>query len=227
VHDVRSQLDRMRRGWSRTRGRDLAGRAHLWLLLLALAGAIGSRTLGPWPGYASLEREILPSLAVAAFLLLLAPLLARLVAPWFRPSRARLARRLDDAQGWRDATDTALALGVEAAEAPLGSFLSQQTSGRLRELDERRLWPARQGSVWIRRLLVLAFLFVLLAPGVDGLLGIRGPGRGDEAALGNRPETEGRERARPLEADEWLLYFVEEPMRVEALAPRTATGSGR
>ena len=66
MEDVRRQLDRLRRGWRRTRARDLAGRAHLALVVLAILVVFSSRLFGPWPVVGLVEGDFRLALLVTA-----------------------------------------------------------------------------------------------------------------------------------------------------------------
>ena len=204
MDDLRRELDRLRRAWAAARARAVLGRIYLaglaGLALLALA----SRLLGPWPPFAALEGRVLLVLGSAAALWLLLPLLDRLAPFLGRPAPEAFARRLDDQHAWSDAADAALGLAPSPAGLrPVEAFLTAQTTGRLRELDERAFVPPRRLREKHRRLgrgvLLFLFVFALLAPGVDGWLGRGGAGRGDTRALAGADPADGG-----LDANRWL-----------------------
>lgn len=204
MEEVRRELDRLRRAWAAAWGRALLGRLYLGALGVLALLALASRLLGPWPPFAALEGRVVLVLAVAAGLWFVWPLLRRLAPYVGRPAPEVLARRLDDRHDWSDAADAALGLaGRERDLWPVEAFLAAQTTGRLRQLDERALGPRRVMRERSRRLgralLLAVFVFALLAPGVDGWLGRGGAGRGDSDALAGADADEGA-----LDANRWL-----------------------
>jgi len=213
MDDVRGELDRLRRGWGTARARTVAGRVHLVVLGAALVAAFGSRVLGPWPGVGALEGRWVATAIVIGALALLGPVLALLLARLLHPPRVAFARQLDDRMAWHDAADTALGLSAERSRR-LDTFLTTQTTGRLRGLDVDRLWPKRLSGRWPRRILLFLFAFVLLAPGVTGLFDERGAGRGERAGLGARPEEQ--EPDEPVGADRWQRDHMRLFLRAEA-----------
>lgn len=196
---------------------------HLLVLVAACVLAFTSRALRPLPLLSSLEGHVVPTLAVAAGLLLLAWPLRLLALGAGRRDLAALARRLDDQLDLKDQASTALdvdpprtrvdrALGSQAASL-LAAAAPPGANGRG---PDRMRWP--------RRLLALLFAFLLLAPGVDGLFGERGIGHGDETGLAapDGDPTTGRGR---FDTELWLRWFAVDPLPVEALpaddAPRS------
>lgn len=226
MREVDRQLDRLSRGWRATRGRALVQRGHVLLLTVLVLAALSWRLLGVPALLGRLEGRYVAVLLLTALLVLLGPALALLVPRLLHIPRQALARRLDDAMTWHDALDTAL--GVSDPEGPAGAtsvetFLVAQSAGRLRGLEPRRLWPHRMLSPWIPRILGVLFAALLLLPGMQGGLGPRGAGEGEEAGIGGTPEPE------PLGAtpvDVWLVTHVQEPLPAEPLLPAPTPEEG-
>ena len=216
---VRHELKRLARGIARRGGAARAARWHLVLLVAAVVAAFLSRAWRPLPGLARLEGAVLPVLLAALGLYALGTVLAFVWTRFLRPPERSLARALDERYAWHDETTTALALEPPAGETPLAGLLVAQTEGRLRELDARAL--ASSGSLWVlpRRLLAFLFAFVLLAPGVEGLLGPHGAGTQGQDGLGQEGATDEVAVPRPMRADFWLQTFIENPLPVEPLPP--------
>ena len=201
------QLTRLARARAAFRGRRTARRIAVGLLLLFLGLAVAHRLFGDVPLVARLEGRPLLALAVIAAALPASWALGRLAAFGARPGRRVLARRLDDELGLADATDAGLSVLRRGDASPLAAVAEDAAAARLLSVDPRTLWtPPRKG----RRIpLLLAFLtaFVLLAPGVLGIGGARGAGRGTEAGIGRKDEATpdaGGGPFTPAEADRWL-----------------------
>ena len=107
---VRHELRRLARGYARRVGRGRAARWHVALLVLAVAAAFLSRAILPLPGLTWLEGRILPVAFAALALYGLGTLLAVVMTRILRPRVRLLARDLDERNGWRDETTTALSL---------------------------------------------------------------------------------------------------------------------
>ena len=106
----------------------------------------------------------------------------------------------------------------------MAGLLIAQTQGRLRELSPTDLGSAAAAWPWPRRLLALLFVFVLLAPGVEGLLGRLGAGHRGDGLLGADGALEPIGKPQPMRADFWLQTFVQNPLPVEPLPPRPEEG---
>jgi hypothetical protein len=216
---VRKELRRLARGYARRVGHARAARAHIALLVAAVAAAFLSRVVLPLPGLSRLPEHPVLTLGVALGLYAVGWLLALLWTRVLRPAQVDLARQLDRRYAWRDETTTALSLQPPEADLAVPSLLVAQTEGRLRELKPSALAPLRSNWVLPRRLLACLFAFVLLAPGVEGFFGRGGAGTQGRDAFG----TEGAEDTvaipRPMRADFWLQSFIENPLPVEPLPP--------
>ena len=223
---VRLELGRLARATARAVGGARAARLHLFVLIAACALAFVHRAFLRLPGLDALERRWIPTLAVAAVLLLLGPLLTRVLAWFARPREQDLARTLDDRLGWQDATDTATSIGSRGAEGGLEDLVMAQAGGRLRELGAEVLPRRARPWRWPRRLLALLFAALLLLPGVDGWLGARGGGRLGRGAIGSAGPDQPAGAPPPMRADFWLQTFIENPLPVEPLpaAPGDTAG---
>ena len=215
---MHTQLRRLARGYGTLRGGRWAARWHLVVLLLAVGLAFLSRAVRPLPGISWLAGHPLAAVGAGLGLLLLGWLLTRLAAHALRPRDHVLARQLDERYAWHDETQTAVGLEAGAGERPLAGLLIAQTHGRLRELSASDLTGEATPWRWPRRLLAFLFVFVLLAPGVDGLLGRLGAGHGGDGLLGTDGVLEPIGAPRPMRADFWLQTFVQNPLPVEPLA---------
>ncbi len=197
---VAAQLDRLAHGEARASAGAWARRTHLSLLLLAVLGAAATVWIGPLVGFAALEGRLLPVLAAAALLWLLFPVLRLVAVPWLAPSASRLARRLDDEHGWKDAVGTALDVERGLVRGALAAHLTQHVEGLLGAEALPAVPSARAGRPWLRLLLTLLFAALLLLPGVRGWGGAGGAGRGGEIGAGwvEHPDQG------PMDADRWL-----------------------
>jgi hypothetical protein len=214
VDVVRAELGSLERARAGARARTRAAPAHVVVLALAVALAFVHRALQPIPGFDALARAWPLAVLAGLALLFLAPLLVRALAWVGRPAPRRLARELDDRHHWQDETDTALDL-PPAGEATVAVLLRARTLSRLRDVRVSR--PGVLAWRWPRRLLAFLFVFVLLAPGVDGLLGERGAGRRGGGVVGSAGTDAPAPATGPGRADLWLRDFVETPVRVEPL----------
>lgn len=223
---VRRQLGRLARGRARLLGGARAGRWHLVVLVAACLLAFVHRAIVPIPGFDAIRDSWPLLLGVAAGLFALGPILRMLFASSARLETSVLARELDDRFGWHDETDTAAALAPDAAAGGLGSLVTAQAGGRLRELDAASL--ARAGRPWGRVRLVLTLLFValLILPGVGGLFGGSGAGTQGGDGIGTAGADEDFGAPGPMKADFWFQAFVENPIPVEPLPPREPKESG-
>ncbi len=215
-----AELGRLARTLGRARGARALGPPWRLLLLVLLALGVASRWFGPLPGLGALHGDWGGVAALALGLLLFPRLLLPVVAWALGPRPERLARVLDDAQGWRDDTSTALALEAGGAGAPgtLGGWLGAQTSARIQALSAGAGRPALPGR-WPDRLLVAAIAFVFLAPGVGGLGPGFGRGPSEPRPAPSLARYDGVGTPAPLPLDLWLSAFAEDPPEVRALAP--------
>lgn len=223
---LREELRRLGRHVAADRGGVRAARTHLALLIVAVVLAFTSRAVHPLPLLEHLEGAWLPTALAALLLYLLGALLHLLHTRLVRPDLRALALRLDDDHQWRDDTSTAVDLPDGTAADRVPRVLLAQATGRLRLLDREAV---RGVGPWGRRLriaCVLLFAFVLLAPGVDGLVRDRGAGAGDAAGLGRSPADEALGPPPPLDADWFLATFVEDPLPVEPLPEDAAAPEG-
>lgn len=219
VSPLTSQLRRLGRGMALRRGSRRQRAVHLGVLVIACALAFTSRALRPLPILSALEGQLVPTLGVAVGLLLLAWPLRLLGWGSGRRDLADLARRLDDRLELKDQASTAL--DVDPPRTALDHALARHAAGLLAH-------AAPPGAVgrgpdrlrWPRRLLAFLFAFLLLAPGVDGLFGERGIGRGETTGLAapDGEPTTGRGR---IDTRVWLGWFAVDPLPVEALPPDT------
>lgn len=214
------ELRRLGRHVARDRGGRRAARVHLWVLGAAILLAFFSRAVRPLPLLGWLEEHWIWACVASVGLYLLARPLHLLFTRVIRPDLRELASELDDDHGWRD--DTTTAVELPEAHSGVSQVLVAQTTGRLRHLDSDGVRTVGRFGRRLRMALCLLFLFVLLGPGVDGLLGERGAGRGTDAGLGQSPEDAGGGPPPPLEADWFLATFVEDPIPAEALPPEPA-----
>lgn len=213
---LRFELRRLARGFAEAAARPRAARVHLLVLAAAVLLAFTHRAILALPVLRSIGTRWYWVLLAAAALYALGPLLARLLARALRAEPADLARALDDRNGWKDETSTAVSLPHDAGARPMTALLLAQATGRLREVKPAAATAAPRR--WMRLLLVAAFVFVLLAPGVDGLLGERGAGHGQEdGVIGTRDELAPVGPPTPMRADFWMQSFIESPLPVEPL----------
>lgn len=219
---VRQELVRIGRGMARRGGQVRAARWHLLLLVVAVVAAFLSRAWRPLPGLEHIQGAVLPVLITAAALYAFGFVLAWIWTRFLRPSPRYLARSFDERYGWYDETTTALSLQSPEGDAPLAQLLVAQTEGRLKEIEPRGVAPTTSAWVLPRRLLAFLFAFLLLAPGVDGLLGELGAGTQGDDALGGEGAEEAFSAPRPMRADFWLQAFIENPLPVEPLPPEPA-----
>ncbi|MCB9830192.1 MAG: hypothetical protein H6806_10580 [Planctomycetes bacterium] len=212
-----SQLRRLGRGMALRRGSRRQRVVHLVVLVVACVLAFTSRALRPLPILSQLEGRLLPTLAVAAGLLLLAWPLRLLGWGSGRRDLTDLARRLDDRLELKDQASTALE--VDPPRTGLDRTLATQAAGLLAHaVPPGAVGRGPDRLRWPRRLLAFLFAFLLLAPGVDGLFGERGIGRGDVTGLAapDGDPTTGRGR---IDTRVWLSWFAVDPLPVEALPP--------
>lgn len=217
ARSLHGQLRRLARAFAHRVGRRRARRLHLLLLVAAAVLAFISRALWDVPGIAALEGNWGPTLLACAALLGLGPALSWLLGSVVRPLRQHLAYDLDDTLQLKDQAGTAVETLAQPDASPLGEALREAAADRLRRADEDRLWKRSRKVPWLRAFLVLLFAFFLLGPGVDGLFGDRGVGRGDDSGIGPRDEGLAPGKRRPMRADTWMLWFAEDPMPVESL----------
>ena len=191
------------------------------MLLLATLAVLAfvSRAIQPLPGLSWLHGEWGYALAAGALLLALGPALSFLMGSVLRPPHQRMAYDLDDRLDLKDQAGTA-AETLSAAEAsPLAEALREHAAARLRRADEDRLWKGAKKVPYVRAFLVLLFVFFLVGPGVDGLLGNRGVGRGDDMGLGPRDTGTAPGQPKPMQAGLWMAWFAQDPLHVESLQP--------
>jgi hypothetical protein len=224
---LRFELGRLARGEAHARAGGRAARVHLLLLVGAVLLAFVHRAVLPLPALRFLDGSWLRVAVAAAVLYLLGPLLARGLARALRPSLRETARRVDDAQHWRDETTTALDVEAASGDGAVAALLVAQSTGRVRDLASPEPAAAKPGRRWPRLLLAALFAFLLLAPGVDGLFGDRGAGRGGGAGLGQRDALEPVGPPAPMSAQLWLRDFLEYPPRVEPLPEAAAAPGGK
>ena len=225
-----SELHRLDRAQGALRAGHSARRLHLLVLAAAVLLAFVSRAIHALPGLAWLEGRLVPAIAAGLLLIALGYALPRLVRLLWRlragPGLARIAESLDDRHGWRDETSTAAGLPDAQANATVPQVLVAQAAGRLRTLDVEA--PSRWSPLgWPRVLLALLFVFVLIAPGVNGLLGLRGAGSGEGNGLGQSKKPAPLGEQAPIAADLFLTVFARDPLPVEPLAaePRNEPAS--
>ncbi len=217
---LRFELRRLAHGFAAAAARPRAARVHVLLLVAAVLLAFTHRAILDLPGFGWLAARWYVVVVVAAALYALGPLLARLLARTLRQPPLAMARRLDDRYAWRDETSTAASMPADVADRPMNAFLVAQATGRLREVAPQG--ETKPPRAWFRVLLAAAFAFVLLAPGVDGLLGEAGAGRGPDGVIGSKDELEPVGPPTPMRADFWLQSFIESPLPVEPLPPEPA-----
>ncbi len=191
---------------------------------MACALAFASRAIVRLPGLAHLEGRIVPTTLAAIGLFFLRHPLAVLLRAGSRRDLHGVAASLDDRLDLKD--QVATAVEIEPPRAPLDHALHRAATTALARYEP--LLPSRRGfgGRWLPRLLAFLFAFLLLAPGVSGLLGVRGVGRGDAVGLGatDGPPTTGPGR---LPADRWLRWCAQDPLPVEALPSRGRDGGAR
>lgn len=217
ARSLRGELRRLGRGFAHRVGRSRARRWHLLLLLALAALAFVSRAIVPVPGLSWLHGEWGYALAVAALLLALGPVLSFLFGALVRPAQQSMAYDLDDRLDLRDQAGTAAETLQRDVDSPLVEALRAHAADRLRRTDEDRLWKGAKKVPYVRAFLVLLFVFFLVGPGVDGLLGDRGVGRGDEMGLGPRDTGTAPGKPRPMKAGLWMAWFAQDPLHVESL----------
>jgi hypothetical protein len=227
VSEVRAELQRLAKGLGEARATLVARRIQVALLLGAIVLAFASRAVVPIPPFRALGDDLLLALGAAAVLYSVGTALRWGLRLSGGPAPEPMARRLEDRLGARE--DFSTALTVSGGAGPVGAFLAAQAAGTLRAVEPASLWPVRRYGRRLPLLLAFLFLFVLLAPGVSGLLGTRGAGRGAEADLGVSPEG-GDRGEEPTDADAWmrehgrLFLSVPDPERNPAfVAPRLLT----
>jgi hypothetical protein len=225
-----SELRRLHRAQGARHAQDRARRAHLLVLGAAVVLAFVSRAVHALPGLGRLEGRLVPSIIGGLLLLALGYLLPRLLRQaarlWSKPGLAGIAAALDDAHGWRDETSTAAGLPETAAGGVVPQLLLAQTAGRLRTLTVDA--PVRWSPVaWPRVLLAALFVFLLIAPGVNGLLGLRGAGQGDGKGLGQSPNAASVGEQAPIAADLFLTLFARDPLPVEPLEADPADAAAK
>lgn len=181
--------------------------------------AFVSRALLPLPLLGALEGRWVPTLLVALGLLLLGPLLHVVFVGFVRPSRRTLVAGLDDQHAWHDEASTAYEVEAAPRGGPVEAALFARVVRRLARLEPHLLWRGSRRLRWIRAMLAVVFAFILLGPGVDGLLGRRGVGRGEDLGLGARDGAPQPSAPEAMAADVWLAWFAEDPLPVEALPP--------
>jgi hypothetical protein len=227
VDALRFELRRLARGCGNLRALRRATRVHRLVLVAAVALAFVHRAILPLPAFSAFAPSVARVVLVALGLVLVGPFLVRLLARAMRPAPGALARRLDDAYAWRDETSTAADVCAAGVGTPVGVLLVQQAAGRVGEIEPQALQGARRPRRWVTLLLVALFVCVLLLPGVDGLLGERGGGRGEQGLLGRSEDLEPVGPPRPMKADFWMRFFVENPLPVEPLPEPSGAGEGR
>ncbi len=225
MSEVHKELGRLGRAYATSVGARRAARLHIALLAVAALAAFVSRAVVPLPGVRALEHDWIRAPLVGIALLLFGWVLRTLMTQTVRPRPRTTARRLDDANAWRDDTNTAAGLSDDAATATVPALLVAQTLGRLRELNAESLWPKHLPRKFVRYVLVFLFVFCLLAPGVDGLLGERGAGTGTTAGLGQTPDR-AFGAADPFAADRFLMIFAEDPLAATPLPPEPKPDDG-
>jgi hypothetical protein len=214
---VHAELKRLGRARARATGGRWAARAHLGLLLGALVLACVHRIVTPLPVLDWIDDRWPIALLAGVGLFAVGWALARVLGRWMRPRPLALAQHLDERYAWRDETTTAAGLDVRAAKQPVPALLVKQTAGRLRGVGNAAMGTATHPKRWPRVLLAFLFVFVLLAPGVQGLTGLVGAGPHVEPGEGREAALEPVGPPRPMRADFWLQGFVQNPLPVEPL----------
>ena len=217
ANPFRQELRRLGRGYARCEGARRASRWHLVLLVAACVLAFVSRALFPLPVLAWMEGRWLPTLFVALGLVLLGIPLVLLASRLARPNGRRLADELDDRFDLQDQASTAAEVERDAAQAPVVGALLSQAGRALARISPERLWRKRRRVPFVRGLLGIVFAFLLLAPGVDGLGKAFGLGREGTGGLGATAGDPVDGTRRALAMDEWLAWFVTDPLPVEPL----------
>ncbi len=223
-----SELRRLDRSQGALRAQGRARRAHLLLLGGAVLLAFLSRAVHALPGLARLEGQLILSILTGLGLLgvgYLLPRLLRWMSRWGSGTAwAGFAEQLDDAHGWRDETSTAAGLPEADTGNAVPQVLVAQAAGRLRtlEIDAPRAWSP---LAWPRLLLACLFVFLLIAPGVNGLLGLRGAGQGDDGGLGQSRKGALVGEQAPIAADLFLTLFARDPLPVEPLEAEPTEGA--
>lgn len=189
---VREGLLRLGSAAAAARAGAWARRWHTRLLGGAALLAWVSSALVPLPLLGGLRGQWTASLAAAGLLVAAGLALRILARPLLTPRPERLAARLDDERGWKDAAGTALGVEARGASSPVASHLVAHAADLLQR-EPLAPGPAarRAGRPWLRIAFVALFLCALLLPGVHGLLGRGGAG-------GTPPPPT------PADADAWL-----------------------
>jgi hypothetical protein len=169
---VREGLLRLSDATAAARARGWARAWHTRVLLAATALA----WLLPLPGLDALRGRWLAAFAAAAGLVAVGFLLRVVARPWLRTRPDRLAARLDDERGWKDATSTALEVERQPAASPVGAYLVAHAVALVGTVQGPAAVAVRRGRPWLRIALVVLFLAALLLPGVNGMLGLPGVG---------------------------------------------------
>ena len=198
------ELSRLGRACARSEGRRTGRRVARGLLAAFLLACLVHRFGPGLPGLHRLERSPLHAAVAVGVVFLLAAVAGRLAALDLRPSSRRLARRLDDALGLADATDAALT--ADPARG-LGPLVAERAATRLAAVAPATVFGATPGRSRVSVLLAVASLLVLLAPGVLGIGGASGAGRGPDLGPGHRPSPDTARKGdelTPEEADRWL-----------------------